>query len=383
MTHPSPGLPRRFGSLHPDGSAGWSGHSCTGLRGEPRPAQPFRTGQRPNCKARAASCGRAAGHSGFSNSASFYPSCPQPEPSRRGPGSSALASATPTRLGPHALAAPRLGPERGRQCRRLQRGGRGGCGEPAGAPRGRTRKNRPGAQARPPGSHRLGLPRSLPRQPRPSTLVPAGAHETAWGPWGKRRRARGRPPTPIPADIHTPRPVPASPGGARERHEQEAFPQRRGRGATHTPELAGEQPARSPGRPAVTDLRLRARRLRAGAPRAAAGRGQALRRPRALRAGRRRRGGRAAEAPARARAALSPLPVAARGPPPRSGSPWSRPEQGRKSVARAGEPHRAGTEAAEPPQRRRRLSLQDGRSRGGGGSAPLPIPVRRALGRPL
>lgn len=52
-------------------------------------------------------------------------------------------------------------------------------------------------------------------------------------------------------------------------------------------------------------------------------------------------------------------------------------------MTRSGQPHRAGTEATEPPQRRRRLSLQDGRSRGGGGSSPLPIPVRRALGRPL
>lgn len=99
---------------------------------------------------------------------------------------------------------------------------------------------------------------------------------------------------------------------------------------------------------------------------------QALRRPRALGAGRLQRGGRAAEAPVQARAARSPLPVAARGPPPRSGSPWSRPEQGRKSVARAGEPRCAGSEPTAPPPRRRRLSLQDGRSRGGRGECAPP-----------
>lgn len=73
-----------------------------------------------------------------------------------------------------------------------------------------------------------------------------------------------------------------------------------------------------------------------------------MRRPHAPRSGRLRGGGRAEEAPVEARGARSPLPVAARGPPPRSGSPWSRPEQGAESGARAAELHRAGSEPTRP-----------------------------------
>ena len=101
-------------------------------------------------------------------------------------------------------------------------------------------------------------------------------------------------------------------------------------GPPESPSWQEDDPARSPGRPTVTDLAFRAWKLQAG-PREHRRSGVGLCGdpvPAARHPGRLQRGGLAAEAPAQARGARSPLPVAARGPPPRSGSPWSRPEQG-------------------------------------------------------
>ena len=133
-----------------------------------------------------------------------------------------------------------------------------------------------------------------------------------------------------------------------------------------------DEPPRSPGRPAVTEIGFRARKLQAGPHERGRGRdgpcgGPA---PPARRSGRLRRGGRAAEAPAQARGACSPLPVAARGPPPRSGSPCSRPEQGagewgpRRRVAPRRD--RAHPDCHRCRRCRRRLCFQDGRSKGRG-----------------
>lgn len=138
-------------------------------------------------------------------------------------------------------------------------------------------------------------------------------------------------------------------------------------------------PARSPGRPAVTDLGF-------CAPKRQAGRGRAVRWPRdPARAGSGRADAR--PRPRRRPGVRSPLPVAARGPPPRSGSPRPKPEQGAERGARAGQPHAPGPS----PQHRRSAAAATAApgskmaARGGATSLPLPLPLpaRGSVRRPL
>lgn len=129
-----------------------------------------------------------------------------------------------------------------------------------------------------------------PRSIIPSTPFPVGTEKAVWGATCsevRRRQAERYHPVQhgLPGYIYKPRPLPARPGGApkcaanrrpsRKRHT--VWPTKRPNGRRITP-------ARSPGRSAVTDLGFRARKLRAGPA------------PPALRCGRLRLGGRAAEA---------------------------------------------------------------------------------------
>lgn len=133
-------------------------------------------------------------------------------------------------------------------------------------------RNRPGA----PAAARLSAPHA-PSATAPTATTPAhsllpGLTKRPGGRAGEAAagsRAAPPTPTPTPGDVYPPRPcrpVLEVPASATNRRPFRSGP---AAGPPTPPSWPEEQPARSPGRPAVTDLRFRARRLPAGAPRAA------------------------------------------------------------------------------------------------------------------